>query len=59
MGHLQDLEKVERFPIMKKIAEQFVFLFDQGVNKKVKKKHFDIRHQFQNSTPCPNGMIDT
>ena len=42
--------------IIMKIAEQFFLLFVQGVNKKVN-KHFNIWHQFQNSTPCPNGMI--
>ena len=41
-----------------KIAERFVLLFDQGVNKKLN-KHSDIWHQFQNSTPCPNEMIHT
>ena len=41
-----------------KIAEGFVLLFDQGVNKKVN-KHFNIRHQFQNLTPCLHDMIHT
>lgn len=39
-----------------KIAVGFVLLFDQGVNEKVNKK-FDIQHQLQNPTPCPNDVI--
>ena len=41
-----------------KVAMGFALLFDQGVKKKVN-KHFDIQHQFQNLTPCPNDMIHT
>ena len=41
-----------------KIAEHFVLLFDQGVNKKVNKL-FNIWRQFQNSTPFPNDMLHT
>ena len=42
----------------KKLADQFVLLFDQAKNKKVD-EHIDIQRQFQNSTTCPNDMIYT
>ena len=42
----------------KKLADQFVLLFDQAKNKKVD-EHIDIQRQFQNSTTCPNDMIHT
>ena len=41
-----------------KIAERFVLLYAQGVNKKVN-KYFNIGHQLQILTPCPNDMIHT
>ena len=41
-----------------KIAEHFILLFDQGVNKKVNKL-FNIWRQFQNLTPFPNDMLHT
>ena len=43
---------------LKKLAEQFVLLFDPAKNKKVN-KHFKIRQQFQNLMTCPNDMIPT
>ena len=42
----------------KKLADQFLLLFDQAKNKKVD-EHIDIQRQFQNSTTCPNDMIHT
>ena len=42
----------------KKLADQFILLFDQAKNKKVD-EHIDIQQQFQNSTTCPNDMIHT
>ena len=50
-GHLQDLERFGNF-----MAEQLVLLFNPAKQKKVN-KHFKIRRQFQNSTACPNVMI--
>ena len=38
------------------MAEQLVLLFNPAKHKKVN-KHFKIRRQFQNSTACPNDMI--
>ena len=42
----------------KKLADQFILLFDQAKNKKVD-EHIDIQQQCQNSTTCPNDTIHT
>jgi hypothetical protein len=44
LQHFQGLERLGDF--IMKIAEEFVLLFDQGVNKKVN-KYFDIRRCVQ------------
>ena len=40
------------FPVLNKE----IVVCERHQNKKVN-KHFNIQHQFQNSTPCPNDMI--
>ena len=43
---------------LKKLAEQFVLLFDLAKNKNLN-KHFKIGRQFQNWTTRPNDMMYT
>ena len=48
-----------------KITQPFLNLedapnsFHRNIKKTQQQKSFDIQHQFQHSTPCPNDMIHT
>ena len=49
--------------IFTEITHPFLYLegaqntFHSNIKKAQQQKSFDIRHQFQYSTPCPNDMI--